>query len=1611
MGLNNSGDTISLWADFASYSGDNTVHANAVETVAYDDDGTIWPLDDGFSSIYLVDLAADNSVGANWALSAVGVSTPVYTGYTSNSKNGNSGADVGSPGPGLFDPAAILISEIMYNPNSFEDDWEWVEVYNSGTVDANLAGWVIDDINSVGHTVANIAAGVVPAGGSAVLFNVDDTPAVEFETAWGMGINLIPVTNWTAMGLNNGGDTVSLWSDFASYSGDNTVHANAVDTVAYDDDGTIWPADDGFASIFLTSLAADNNVGANWALSQDGLDTPLFTGYTSLTATNNFGTDVGSPGPAEYPAAELVITEIMYNPNSAEDNWEWIEVVNVGALDADLAGWVVDDINASAHLAANIAAGTVPAGESAILFNVDDISAGDFEAAWGTGINLIPVTNWGAMGLNNGGDTVSLWTDFASYSGDNLVHANAVETVPYDDDGVVWPSDDGFASIYLVDLGADNTAGANWALSTDGGSTPVFTGFTAAAAGGNAGTDIGSPGPGFATELLINEMDADQAGTDAGEFIELYDGGSGNTSLDGLVLVLFNGSDDASYLSFDLDGHATDESGYFVLCGDNANVPNCDLDVTPDTNLIQNGADAVALFVGNASEFPNDTPVTATGLIDAIVYDTDDSDDPGLLDVLTPGQPQVNERAGGDGTGHSSQRCPNGSGGPLVTTTFLQFSPTPGAENVCLETDLELEKSVNLPLAFEGDTLTYTLSVMNTGAEDAPAVVVKDYLPDTTTLVENVTNDCGATLDVNTLTWNVGTLAAGNSATCLVSVDIRAGTDGQTLVNSAEIFSAGILDSDSTPGNFVSVPAEDDEDAAQTSVGIPLACGTSATFIHTIQGDGLLSPEDSFVHTIEGVVVGTYQDTSVGLSGFFVQEEDSDADANPATSEGIFVFDNGFGVDVLPGYVVRVTGTVDEFFDLTELTSVTSVVICGLDEPLPAAGVVTLPVDSIDDWEPFEGMRVTIPQTLYATEHFQLGRFGQVALSAFDRLYQPTHLADPGADAAAVQDLNDRTRIMLDDGSNVQNPDPVIHPDPKLTFANTLRGGDSLPSLTGVLAYSFGEYRVHPVGPLPFTPANPRTASPAPVGGALKVASFNVLNYFTTIDDGSSICGPDANLGCRGADSAEEFTRQRDKIINAILGMDADIVGLIEIENHATDAALIDLVDGLNAAAGSAIYSYIPTGPVGDDAIKVALIYKSASVTPSGAFAVLDTSVDPTFLDSKNRPVLAQTFEEVASGEKLTVAVNHLKSKGSPCTDVGDPNLGDGQGNCNLTRTTAAIALANWLASDPTSSGDPDFMIIGDLNSYAMEDPITALKDAGYTDLLNAYEGSSAYSYVFDGQWGYLDYALSTSTMLQQITGVTAWHINSDEPLSLDYNTDFKSANQIIEWYDPAPYRASDHDPVIVGLNLGSVAADFNNVELTNPVREGTMVYLSGDILDTDINQAYTMTVDWGDGTVEVFNYPAGTTGFVQPHVYVDDNPTGSLNDPYTLMLTLEDVNGVNLMWIDTRVHNLAPDIKSLEVTPFDDFGFSLLTLNFTDKGIEDTFTLQLNWGDGTIQFYHLPAGTTEFTRTHTYVGVGESDSFLVSIILTDDDNGVDTAAVTVTSNDLDFVYLPVIQN
>ena len=657
-------------------------------------------------------------------------------------------------------------------------------------------------------------------------------------------------------------------------------------------------------------------------------------------------------------------------------------------------------------------------------------------------------------------------------------------------------------------------------------------------------------------------------------------------------------------------------------------------------------------------------------------------------------------------------------------------------------------------------------------------------------------------------------------------------------------------------------------------------CDAPITPIPAIQGSGAAAATTGTV-TTRGVVVGDHEGPSPALRGFFLQ--DPAGDGNPATSDGIFVFEGSNADTVKLGDVVTVTGTAGENQGQTQV-SVGTITVCGTGTVAPTD--VTFPVASDTALERFEGMLVRLPQTMSVTEHFQLGRFGQVTLSQGGRLEQPTNVAAPGAEAAAVQAANNLRKIILDDSSQFQNPDPIpfARGGQPLSASNTLRGGDTATGIVGVLNWTWAgnaaspnAYRIRPVnalgGSVEFEPTNPRPTTPPAVGGDTRVVGMNLLNFFNTLDVAGINCtggvaGPP--IDCRGANTATELERQWRKTVAAVSGTKADVVAFMEMENdgYGPDSAEQFLVDRLNDADGAGTWAFIDadartgqTDALGNDAIKVGMLYKPAEVTPVGTTAALNTVefVNAGTDGPKNRPALAQAFRDSSTGGTFIAVANHLKSKGSGCGPNGTTDdKGDGQGNCNGARTVSAQLLADWVGTDPTGTGDPDVLILGDLNSYAQEDPIRTLEEAGFTNLIEQHNGHEAYSYAFDGQWGYLDHALGSASIGSQVTGVGDWHVNADEPSVLDYNTEFKSAGQVTSLYAPDEYRISDHDPVVVGLDLTNADPVVGSV--TGPsaaVSVGAPAGVSASFTDADPFDTHSASIAWGDGSTT----PATVTG------------------------------------------------------------------------------------------------------------------------------------------------------
>ena len=618
----------------------------------------------------------------------------------------------------------------------------------------------------------------------------------------------------------------------------------------------------------------------------------------------------------------------------------------------------------------------------------------------------------------------------------------------------------------------------------------------------------------------------------------------------------------------------------------------------------------------------------------------------------------------------------------------------------------------------------------------------------------------------------------------------------------------------------------------------------SVTRIHEIQGSRPSSLLVDEVVTVEAIVVGDFQDgdddTMRNLRGFFLQEEDADADNNEFTSEGIFVYEgNGdFIVDVTVGDLVQVTGTVTESFGETQIRSVSSVVVLSSGNPLPSPAQISLPFaqttlsqrgDVQPDLERFEGMLVEFVDTLTVTEQFQLDRFNEIKLVQGDRPFQFTQLNLPNATGYAnfLEDLGAR-RITYDDGENLQNR-PISNLDgfgPTYNTSTAIRMGDQITGLTGVLSYTWagnsasgGTWRVRSTttGSNVFQSVNVRPVDPPSVGGTLKLASVNVLNYFVTLDE-------------RGADTETELARQTEKLVAALVAMDADIFGLLEIENNYPSVPE-SLVSALNNVVGAGTYAFVDPGMsmIGDDAIAVGFLYKPSTVRLGGQAAVLtDSELGGLGLDfgtavfdgpRTSRSPMAATFYEFGTGGCVTLALNHFKSKGSACD--GDPNLNDGAGNCNLRRDYAAQSVAAWLATDPTGVVCESKAILGDLNAYAMEDPIRTLAAAGYSNVVD----SSAYSFVFHGQLGTLDYVLANAQLQSYITGAADWHINADEADALDYNLDFGKDPAIFD--GSVPYRFSDHDPILVGMTLGGITDKVMFLGTTPRFRDKLVDFIS----------------------------------------------------------------------------------------------------------------------------------------------------------------------------------------
>ncbi|WP_394552456.1 ExeM/NucH family extracellular endonuclease [Agromyces sp. MMS24-JH15] len=662
------------------------------------------------------------------------------------------------------------------------------------------------------------------------------------------------------------------------------------------------------------------------------------------------------------------------------------------------------------------------------------------------------------------------------------------------------------------------------------------------------------------------------------------------------------------------------------------------------------------------------------------------------------------------------------------------------------------------------------------------------------------------------------------SATASVS---RNATHANTANNAAD-FTAGVP----SPANAASGGGTDP--------------GSGTYTIAEIQGTGAISPKAGQTATTTGVVTAAYP--TGGLSGFVIQTPGTGGAIDLAThtaSDAIFVFGPAaVAAAVAIGDTVRVTGPVSEFNGLTEITAASTANL----ELLPAAAPVA---PSIVGWPTTDAQRETLESTLVApsgaftvSNTFTTNNFGEVGLaSGTTPLIQPTEVADAGSPASAAVSADNAARaVVLDDGAStnfLSAANSGLTP-PYISTTAPVRVGAAVTFDRPVIVdWRNNAWKLNPTSayvaggatPSPVSFENDRTASPAPVGGDVTVASFNVLNYFTTLGSEVSGCtsfndrfgnGVTVNNcpgnGPRGAWDATDLSHQQAKIVEAVNALDADVVGLLEIENSAVvdgvaDEALATLVAALNADAGSTKWAYVPSSSELpstslQDVISNAIIYQPAAVERVGAARALGTESDGNEPFANAREPIGQAFAPVAGGESVFVSVNHFKSKGSAGPLPGDADSGDGQGASNASRVAQAEALSAWI-DQVTDDGDA-VALVGDFNSYTQEDPLQVLYADGYADAA-AELAPGQYSYSFSGLSGSLDHVLLNEAALDRATGADVWEVNAEESLALEYSREnYHGTN----FYADGPYRSSDHDPVVVGLDdglLGPIDLTFLN--------------------------------------------------------------------------------------------------------------------------------------------------------------------------------------------------------
>ncbi|MEV6596493.1 ExeM/NucH family extracellular endonuclease [Actinoplanes sp. NPDC051346] len=745
---------------------------------------------------------------------------------------------------------------------------------------------------------------------------------------------------------------------------------------------------------------------------------------------------------------------------------------------------------------------------------------------------------------------------------------------------------------------------------------------------------------------------------------------------------------------------------------------------------------------------------------------------------------------------------------------------------------------------------------------------------------QNASSDGGTTPPTAVTVTNPGTQNATTGAAITpLTLKAAGGTTPYTwtavdLPAGLAISDAGVVSGTPTTAGTskVTVTATDAAGVSGSATfDFQVSAPAAVVTIAALQGTNTdTSPYAGQAVTTEGVVTAAYP--TGGLNGFFLQTGGAGGDdATPGASDAVFVFGTQSAAQVTVGDSVRVTGKVTEFQGLTEITGP---VVTKLDTPLPAAQAAALPWTQLTtdaQKEAHEGELVAPHGTFTVTDNYDSNFYGSFTLAAGDEpLRQPTDAGRAGsAEAQAAVADNAARAITLDDASTLNystsanngRPLPWLTPDNPVSVGSKVTFHQPV-----VLDYRFSQWNFQPTaqvtgdGKAVATFSDTRTANQNPVAlpGNGRLATFNVENYFpmtgeryvaaglgtcTYYNDragnhiGVNTCkGTDGSAGPRGAADAASFARQQSKIVTGINRLGASIVSLEEVENSVKfgeprDTALAGLVDALNAAAGSTVWSYVPS-PAADqlpslnqqDVIRTAFIYKKAEVAPVGPSVVLTTESDPGEPFSIARQPLAQGFKKAgaADGDAFLVVANHWKSK-SPGTPLYPGDEEDksspaaNQGAFNATRVREAEAVITFAAQTADTLRTDRIFLLGDFNAYTHEDPMEKLYAAGYTDLGSAFDPHD-HTYMYNGLAGSLDHILASPAAKAMVTGADIWQINAHEAVAYAYSRYNYNATLLFNGNDP--FHASDHNPEIVGLNMPST-----------PEWNAKKIYTTGDLV------------------------------------------------------------------------------------------------------------------------------------------------------------------------------------